>query len=81
MTAWVTVEELAEVFRIPVATIRYHCRDPRGQLHRHAVKRSGRWTIPADVARTWAENYSPYGSLRAPDAATRPGLDPREGAQ
>ena len=62
-TPWVMLSEVAELYGIPEATIRYHCKDPRGVFHGIAVKRRGRWTIPTPAAEAWAATYKPYASM------------------
>lgn len=62
--ASVTIDELARETGIPRATIRYHCRDPRGALY-GVARHSGRvWLIPKAAAKRFAEQYTRYGSLR-----------------
>lgn len=78
MQGAVTVDELADVMTgagkpIGRATIRYHCRDPRGALY-GVARRSGRtWLIPVDAADAFARDYQPWGSLRK-SAPERPPL-------
>ena len=61
---WMTPDELAAYSggRIPVETIRYHCRV--GQLVTIARRAGRSWIIEARPGKKWADKYEPYGSLR-----------------
>lgn len=67
----ITPIELADVMGdagkpISPATIRYHCRDPRGMLHGAAVLVGRSWQIPETAADLFAARWEPYESLRKP---------------
>jgi len=72
MQRGVTVHELSDVSGIPVATIRYHCRVPHGQLYGIARRVSRIWMIPADAADRFAVAYTRYGSMRKTSATPNP---------
>lgn len=81
MSGAVTVDELVDIMvkagkPIGRATLRYHCRDPRGQLYGIAYRSGPTWLIPVDAADAFAAQYEPWGSLRKTDVRGDPNRSP-----